>query len=138
MVADRGRRPVHRSFCDGILTGQDDAPLGPQCRLQWLIQCSRCAGTGWTIAPLARDNGVMMPHDRKPLTVVKLSDYGGQYVLMLKCSACGHSREARPDLFARFAGWEASLASVVGRLRCSKCGVRRCTAAPRREMKRDG
>jgi hypothetical protein len=85
-----------------------------------------------------RDHGAMTPRDRNLLTVVKLSDYGGQYVLLLKCSACGHSREARPDVFARFAGWEASLASVVERLRCSKCGVRRCTATARREMKRDG
>jgi len=80
----------------------------------------------------------MMPRDRQPLNVVKLSDYGGQYMLVLKCSKCGHSREARPNVFARFAGWDAPLASVLQRLRCSKCSARRCTATARREMKRDG
>ena len=74
---------------------------------------------------------------RAPLTVVKLSDHGGQYVLTLKCGQCGHVREAHPETFARLVGWEAPLAAVVSRLRCSQCGERRCNASPRREMKRD-
>lgn len=78
----------------------------------------------------------MMP-PRPPITVVKLSDHGGQYVLLLKCGHCGHIREAMPETFARIAGWETPLAKVIDRLRCSRCGARRCTATPRRPMKRD-
>ncbi len=78
----------------------------------------------------------MMP-PRPPLTIVKLSDNGGQYVLTLKCT-CGHIRTARPETLAGFAGWEAELDSVVKRLRCSKCGKRRCTFDVRPETKRDG
>jgi translation initiation factor 2 beta subunit (eIF-2beta)/eIF-5 len=79
----------------------------------------------------------MMPRDPTPLTVVKLSDYGGQYVLMLKCGHCGHRREAHPEVFARMAGWEAPLASVVERLRCSQCGAHQCVVTVRRQTKRD-
>lgn len=78
----------------------------------------------------------MMP-PRQPLHVVKLSDHGGQYVLILKCGHCGHWREARPETFARIVGWEAPLAMVLERLRCSMCQARRCTATVRREIKRD-
>lgn len=85
---------------------------------------------------LATIAGMMPP--RQLLTVVKLSDHGGQYVLMLKCSHCGHTREARPELFARLAGWETPLAIVLERLRCSQCGARRATATVRRQTKRDG
>ena len=46
---------------------------------------------------------------RKPLTVVKLSDHGGQFMLVLKCEHCGHVREANPETFARIVGWEALL-----------------------------
>ncbi len=92
--------------------------------------------TGWTPPPLGRHNWRMMP-PRPPLTVVKLSDYGGQYVLTLTCE-CGHTRTAQPKTFAALAGWEAVLADVVKRLRCSRCGKRRCSATVRPETKRDG
>lgn len=78
----------------------------------------------------------MMP-PRPSITVVKLSDHGGQYVLQLKCSHCGHVRDAFPETFARIASWEALLATVVERLRCSRCHARRCVATPRRPTKRD-
>ena len=74
---------------------------------------------------------------RPPLTVVKLSDHFGQYILTLKCE-CGHTRMAHPETLARIAGWEVELAYVVKRLRCSKCGKRTCTASVRPETKRDG
>jgi hypothetical protein len=45
----------------------------------------------------------MMP-PRQPLTVVKLSDHFGQYVLTLTCGACGHSRTVQPQTLARMAG----------------------------------
>ena len=79
----------------------------------------------------------MMPRDSTPLIVVKLSDHGGQYVLMLKCEHCGHRREAHPEVFARLAGWEILLKTIVDRLRCSQCGAHRCLATARRPMKRD-
>jgi hypothetical protein len=78
----------------------------------------------------------MMP-PRSPLTVDRLADHFGQYVLILKC-ACGHSRIAQPQTLARLAGWDALLTEVVRRLRCSQCGKRKCTATVRPEMKRDG
>jgi hypothetical protein len=49
----------------------------------------------------------MMP-PRPPLTVVRLSDHFGQYVLMLKCE-CGHTRTAQPQTLAGLAGWVRSL-----------------------------
>jgi hypothetical protein len=64
----------------------------------------------------------MMP-PRLPLTVVKLSDHFGQYVLTLKCE-CGHTRTAQPQTLAGLAGWDALLADVMKRLRCSQCAPR--------------
>jgi len=79
----------------------------------------------------------MMP-PRKPLNVVKLSDQGGQYILALTCDGCGHTRVARPQTLAAIAGWDAPLADVIKRLRCSNCGARKCRATVRHETKRDG
>ena len=54
----------------------------------------------------------MMP-PRPPLNVIKLSDHFGQYVLTISCE-CGHTRTARPQTLARFAGgWDALLVDVV-------------------------
>jgi hypothetical protein len=78
----------------------------------------------------------MMP-PRPPLIVLKLSDHFGQYVLTLKCG-CGHTRIAQPQTLAQLAGWDAALADVVKRLRCSRCGSRRCSVMVRAETKRDG
>jgi hypothetical protein len=83
-----------------------------------------------------RDNPRMMP-PRQQLTVVRLADHFGQYVLILTC-ACGHSRTAQPKTLAALAGWDALLTDVVRRLRCSQCGKRKCTATVRPELKRDG
>jgi hypothetical protein len=79
----------------------------------------------------------MMP-PRQPLNIVKLSSHAGQYVLTIQCQTCRHTREARPETFARLAGWETPLAAILVRLRCSKCGARGATATARRETKRDG
>ena len=78
----------------------------------------------------------MMP-PRPPLTIKKLSDNFGQYVLTLKC-ACGHARTARPSTLAALAGWDAVLDVIVKRMRCSRCGKRQCTASVWPETKRDG
>ncbi len=82
-----------------------------------------------------RNNPHMIP-PRPPLTVVRLSDHFGQYVVVIQCP-CGHARQASPKTFAAVAGWDALLADVVKRLRCSKCGGRKCTATVRAEMKRN-
>jgi hypothetical protein len=48
------------------------------------------------------------------------------------------ARRGAPRAFARIAGWEATLATVVERLRCSQCGAHRAIATVRRQTKRDG
>ena len=53
----------------------------------------------------------MMP-PRLPLTVVKLSDHFGQYVLTINC-ACGHTRIAQPQTLARLARIDPQLLSPV-------------------------
>jgi hypothetical protein len=78
----------------------------------------------------------MMP-PRPPRNVVKLSDYGGQYLITIKCP-CGHTRDARPQTLAGIAGRDALLADVVKRMRCSRCGARKCSVSVRPETKRDG
>ena len=61
------------------------------------------------------------------LNIKKLSDAFGQYEIVLKCE-CGHIRQCHPHTLAAFAGWEALLDDVVKRMRCTKCGKRKCTA----------
>jgi hypothetical protein len=57
-----------------------------------------------TTSQRSHNRGMMAP--RHPLTVVKLSDHFGQYVLILTCK-CGHTRIAQPQTLARLAGWDA-------------------------------
>lgn len=78
----------------------------------------------------------MMPL-RPPLTIIKLSDHFGQYVLTLKC-ACGHTKTEQPRTLAALAGWDALLDEVIKRMRCSRCGKRKCNASVRPVTKRDG
>jgi len=59
--------------------------------------------------------------------IVKLSDEFGQYTLVLKCAECGHERKAEPMTLGRLCGWDARLEDVAKRMRCSKCGKKRCT-----------
>ncbi len=63
----------------------------------------------------------------RDVSIEKLDDEYGQYVIYLKCH-CGHIRRCDPHTLAAFAGWQARLADVVPRLRCSKCHQKRCTA----------
>jgi hypothetical protein len=58
---------------------------------------------------------------RSPLTVVRLADHFGQYVLTLTCT-CSHSRTAQPQKLSRLAGRDTVLSDVVRRQRCSECG----------------
>jgi rRNA maturation protein Nop10 len=57
----------------------------------------------------------------------KLSDEFGQYTLVLKCSECGHERTAEPHTLGRLCGGDARLEDVAKRMRCSKCGKKKCT-----------
>lgn len=58
-----------------------------------------------------------------------LSDHFGQFDLILKCEACGHERKTTPHALAKLCGgWDARLADVVKRMRCSKCQQKRCRA----------
>jgi hypothetical protein len=59
--------------------------------------------------------------------VDKLSDEFGQYTLVLTCAACGHERTAEPHALGRLCGWDARLDAVAKRMRCSKCGRKKCT-----------
>ena len=59
--------------------------------------------------------------------IEKLSDEFGQYTLVLKCGACGHERTAEPRTLARLCGWDARLEDVAKRMRCSKCGEKKCS-----------
>jgi hypothetical protein len=63
----------------------------------------------------------------RDLKIERLSDEFGQYEILLTCT-CGHSRRCHPKTLALIAGWDAKLADVVRRLRCSKCGERKCSA----------
>lgn len=58
--------------------------------------------------------------------VLRLSDEFGQYLLEIKCTGCAHERRAYPNLLAHLCGWDAKLADLERRLRCSKCGKKSC------------
>lgn len=62
--------------------------------------------------------------------VDKLSDEFGVYSLAIKCESCGHLRTAEPHTLARLCGWDARLEAVAKRMRCSKCGKKKCTLRP--------
>ena len=64
---------------------------------------------------------------RREFHIEKLSDEFGQYTLALKCGACGHERTAEPRTLAALCGWDATLEEVGKRMRCSKCGEKKCT-----------
>jgi len=68
----------------------------------------------------------------QPLKIDKLSDEFGQFVIILTCE-CGHTRRCYPATLANIAGWDAKLADIVKRLRCTKCSKRKCTARTVRE-----
>jgi len=63
-----------------------------------------------------------------PRAITRLSDHFGQFDLLLICDTCGHRRESTPKDLAKFFGWDALITDVLSRLRCSKCGARRCSA----------
>jgi hypothetical protein len=56
-------------------------------------------------------------------SIERLRDHFGEYVLVVTCRKCGHSREMTPAFLARHSrnGWDELLANIVARLRC-RCG----------------
>ena len=69
---------------------------------------------------------------RRGFHIEQLSDEFGQYSLLIECAGCGHKRTAEPHTLGRLCGWDARLADVAKRMRCSKCGKKECrlTAVP--------
>jgi hypothetical protein len=55
--------------------------------------------------------------------IERLRDHFGDYVIVVTCRACKHSREVTPAFLARHCrgGWDEPLASIVTRFRC-RCG----------------
>jgi hypothetical protein len=55
--------------------------------------------------------------------IERLRDHFGDYVIVVSCRTCGHSREMTPAFLARHcrAGWNEPLANIVARFRC-RCG----------------
>src|ERR1700742_551646 len=67
-----------------------------------------------------------VPKMRRDFNITRLSDEFGQYLLYLKCGACGHERQTYPNLLAHLCGWDAPLHALEKRLRCSKSGKKCC------------
>jgi hypothetical protein len=63
---------------------------------------------------------------RRDFKVLRLSDEFGQYLLVIKCTACTHERRTYPNSLAHLCGWDARLEDLSRRLRCSKCGKKGC------------
>lgn len=80
---------------------------------------SRCV-TAWTAA---RDDSYSA-RMRELRDVKKLDDRFGQFLVRVKCPACGASRDIAAEALARLVGWSMSLESLAPRLRCSKCGAK--------------
>lgn len=64
----------------------------------------------------------------RDLEIKLLRDEFGLYELHLKCKSCLHERRASPHILAKLCGWDARLVDVARRMRCSKCGERKCSA----------
>ena len=85
-----------------------------------LIQYPHLPGTAWTGAPGASYSQEM----RELRDVKKLDDRFGQFLVRVRCPACGASRDIAAEALARLVGWSMSLESLAPRLRCSKCGAK--------------
>jgi len=59
-----------------------------------------------------------------PSSIVRLSDHFGNYVIEVRCRKCRHTRQMDPHVLADAFGWQAELAPLVQRLRCSMCQSR--------------
>src|SRR5487761_1820555 len=106
--------------------GKPPAPGGfplPRCRhnLLWPpIQYPSAAATAWTDA---RQDAYSVGM-RELRDVRKLDDRFGQFLVRVKCPACGASRDIAAEALARLVGWSMTLENLAPRLRCSKCGAK--------------
>ncbi len=57
-----------------------------------------------------------------PSAIKRLNDFFGDYLIFVRCRACRRTREVAPRELAARVGWEAELAAVAPRLKCSRCG----------------
>ena len=82
-------------------------------------QYSLSVGTVWTAQRASRHTARMLPWN----SIQKLRDHFGDYVIVVTCRACRHSREVAPAFLARHcrAGWDEPIANLVARFRC-RCG----------------
>ncbi|MGH8317757.1 MAG: hypothetical protein ACREUL_07230 [Steroidobacteraceae bacterium] len=112
-----------QEICENIVLTNAWRPAGRLSRSRrrpLVIQYPRVPATAWTGAALAS-----YPADMRELRdVKKLDDRFGQFLVRVKCPACGASRDIAAEALARLVGWSMSLESLAPRLRCSKCGAR--------------
>ncbi len=60
-----------------------------------------------------------------PLSFVRrISDFNGQFVLLVLCRGCRHERAIKASVMAKQFGPDPLVAPIVRRLRCTKCGQR--------------
>ena len=76
----------------------------------------------WTRATAPAQTCLMLPWN----AIERLRDHFGDYVIVVTCRACNHSRDVTPAFLARHCrgGWDEPLANIVTRFRChcgSKC-----------------
>jgi hypothetical protein len=56
-------------------------------------------------------------------SIERLRDHFGDYVIVVTCRHCRHSRELTPAFLARHcrAGWDEPVVKIIARFRC-RCG----------------
>lgn len=60
-------------------------------------------------------------------SVTKLDSRFGDYQLIVKCPKCGYQRTMLPIVLANVVGWTAEIATVMKRMKCSRCHHRGAT-----------
>lgn len=58
-----------------------------------------------------------------PGAIKHLDDFNGDYLIFVRCRACRRAREIDPRELAARVGWNAELAAITRRLKCSGCGA---------------
>jgi hypothetical protein len=73
----------------------------------------------WTVHASLHTLRTVLPWN----AIDRLRDHFGDYVVVVTCRKCRHSREVTPAFLARHcrAGWDEPLANIIARLRC-RCG----------------
>ena len=58
-----------------------------------------------------------------PSAIKHLHDFNGNFLIFVRCRACRRAREVDPEELAARVGWDAKLAAIAPRLKCSRCGA---------------